>query len=85
MDTYGAATDPRPATPNEEVVVFVDTTTPGLITEPDGTLRVPEDMAVPGKTLLMRYYESAPDHGISIRIGDVENNWRVAALYEETA
>jgi hypothetical protein len=90
MSTYGAASDPRPAGPNEEGVAFVDTTAPGLVERPDGTLEVAgecdEPVPLPGKTLLMRYYEEPPDAGVAVKIGDVENGWRVAALrYNETA
>ena len=39
---------------------------------------------MPGKTLLMRYYDGPPDAGVTVAIGDVENGWRVAALeYKE--
>ena len=90
MSTYGTASDPRPAGPNEEGVAFVDTTAPGLVERPDGTLEVAgecgEPVPIPGKTLLMRYYELPPDAGVAVKIDDVENGWRVTGLqYNETA
>ena len=34
----------------------------------------------------MRYYEEPPDAGVVVKVGDVENGWRVAGLqYDETA
>lgn len=84
MNTYGTASDPRAAGSNEEGVAFVDTTAPGLVERPDGVLEVAgeygEPVPIPGKTLLMRYYEQAPDAGVAVKIGDVENGWRVAGL-----
>lgn len=53
LSTYGTASDPRPAGPNEEGVVLVDTTAPGLVERPDGTLEVVgevgDDVPPPGK------------------------------------
>jgi len=88
LATYGAAADPRPSGPDEEGVAFIDTTGPGLIERPDGSLEVSSaaggDVPMPGKTLLMRYYDGPPDAGVTVAIGDVENGWRVAALeYKE--
>lgn len=90
LSTYGTASDPRPAGPNEEGVAFVGTTAPGLVERPDGTLEVVGDdgapVPIPGNTLLMRYYEEAPDQGVALKIGDIESGWRVAGLrYNETA
>jgi hypothetical protein len=87
LDTYAPASDPRPSGPDQEGVVFVDTTHPGLVEQPDGALKVDSEdeyVPMPGRTLLMRYFPEPPDPGVTLTIEGIENGWRVADLkYEE--
>jgi hypothetical protein len=83
LNTYGPGSDPRPAGPDQEGVVFVDTTQPGLVEQADGTLRIDSDeqyFPMHGQALLMGYFPTAPDPDVTVTIDGVANGWRVVGL-----